>query len=112
MIGRTRICSRCRREIANAVVAAVLPRFAASGQAAPPPPTEDPVAYDLYLLGRQKLREGGRARLSEATRPAMTAYAQAIDLFGSAIAADPRFAQAYASLGQAAPAAAGARARR
>ncbi len=46
-----------QREIANAVVAAVLPRFAASGQAAPAPPTEDPVAYDLYLLGRQKLRE-------------------------------------------------------
>jgi TolB-like protein len=33
-------------DIAGAVVAAVLPRFAASGQAAPPPPTEDPVAYD------------------------------------------------------------------
>jgi adenylate cyclase len=50
-------------EIANAVVAAVLPRFAASGQAPPPPPTEDPVAYDLYLLGRQKLREGGELGL-------------------------------------------------
>ena len=46
-----------QREIANAVVAAVLPRFAASGQAAPAPPTDDPVAYDLYLLGAQKVRE-------------------------------------------------------
>jgi len=83
-------------EIANAVVAAVLPRFAASGQAAPLPPTEDPVAYDLYLLGRQRLREGGELSLRGDTA-AMTAYAQAIDRFGSAIAADPRFAQAYAS---------------
>ena len=85
-------------EIANAVVAAVLPRFAASGQAAPAPPTEDPVAYDLYLLGRQKVREAENLELSADYPGASTSKAQAADLFRSAIKSDPKFAQAHASL--------------
>lgn len=88
-------------DIASAVVAAVLPRFAASGQAAPPPPTEDPVAYDLYLLGREKLRDAESAENWYDDSAQLTAFAQAADLFRSAIAADPKFAQAYASLARA-----------
>ena len=86
-------------EIAQAVVAAVLPRFAAAGKTAPPPPTDDPVAYDLYLLGRQKLREIFYAGSDTPGRDAFAKQAEA--LFRSAIAADPEFAQAYASLARA-----------
>ena len=87
-------------EIAGAVVRAVLPRFAAAGNTAPPPPTEDPVAYDLYLLAREKMREadpmaGGADQAGRAT-----SLAQAADLLRSAIQADPRFAQAHAMLGE------------
>jgi TolB-like protein/tetratricopeptide (TPR) repeat protein len=84
-------------EIANAVVAAVLPRFAASGRAAPPP-TDDPVAYDFYLLGRQKLREVGQLESSADFAGASTSSAQAADFFRSAIAADPEFSLAHSSL--------------
>jgi TolB-like protein/predicted Zn-dependent protease len=87
-----------QNEIANAVVAAVLPRFVASGKAAPPPPTEDPVAYDLYLLGRQNLREAGQLYSSADSTGGSTAIAQAADLFRSAIAADPKFSLAHSSL--------------
>ena len=89
-----------QREIANTVVTAVLPRFAASGQVAPAPPTDDPVAYDLYLLGAQKMREAEDLGYTDAAG-SMTALAQAADLFRSAIAADPKFAQAHASVAQA-----------
>lgn len=85
-------------EIASAVVAAVLPRFAASGQAAPPPPTDDPVAYDLYLLGRQKQREASDALWSGDATAAATGFAQAADRLLAAIVADPGFAQAHATL--------------
>ena len=87
-------------EIASAVVAAVLPRFAASGQAAPPPPTDDPVAYDLYLLGRQKMRETDDALWAGDVTTAETNFAQAADRFLAAIAADPDFAQAHATLAE------------
>jgi adenylate cyclase len=87
-------------EIAGAVVRAVLPRFAAAGNTAPPPPTEDPVAYDLYLLAREKMREaelqiGGAERSASAT-----ALAQAAELLLSAIQADPGFAMAHAVLAE------------
>jgi TolB-like protein/tetratricopeptide (TPR) repeat protein len=85
-------------EIANEVVAAVLPRFAASGKAALPPPTDDPVAYDLYLLGRQKLREAEQLELSADWTGASTSEAQAADFFRSAIAADPEFSLAHSGL--------------
>jgi TolB-like protein/Tfp pilus assembly protein PilF len=85
-------------EIASAVVAAVLPRFAASGKQAPPPPTQDPVAYDLYLLGRQKLREVEDFYARADDLGARTAAGQAAEHFRAAIANDPRFAQAHASL--------------
>jgi TolB-like protein/Tfp pilus assembly protein PilF len=85
-------------EIASAVVAAVLPRFAASGKQAPPPPTQDPVAYDLYLLGRQKLREVDDYYARTDELGAKTAASQAAEHFRAAIASDPRFAQAHASL--------------
>jgi TolB-like protein/Tfp pilus assembly protein PilF len=85
-------------EIAGKVVAAVLPRFSASGQSAPPPPTDDPVAYDLYLLGRQKLREAQDLLWRSEVAASNTGMAQAADLFNSAIASDAKFAQAHASL--------------
>ena len=88
-------------EIASAVVAAVLPRFAASGKQAPPPPTRDPVAYDLYLLGREKLREVDDFYARADDLGARTAAAQAAEHFRAAIASDPRFAQAHASLARA-----------
>ncbi len=78
----------------------MLPRFAASGQAAPAPPTEDPVAYDLYLLGPQKARDAEDSLSAGDTPARCTAIAQATDLFRSAIATDPNFAQAHASLAQ------------
>jgi tetratricopeptide (TPR) repeat protein len=90
-----------QNEIADAVVTAVLPRFSASGKTAPSPPTGDPVAYDLYLLGRQKLREADDLNLRSDEVGARTLAAQAADLFRQAIASDPRFAQAHASLARA-----------
>ena len=87
-------------EIANAVVAAVLPRFVASGKAAPPPPTADPVAYDLYLLGQQKVRESEGFDQAGDVTGSSTSLAQAADLYRSAIAADPKFAQAHATLAE------------
>ena len=86
-------------EIGQAVVAAVLPRFAASGKKAPPPPTSDPVAYDLYLRGRQKLRDIYYPGAHQAAATPLVEQAEA--LFRSAIAADPEFAQAHASLARA-----------
>jgi TolB-like protein len=86
-------------EVAQAVVAAVLPRFSAAGKKAPPPPTSDPVAYDLYLLGRQKLREIFYVSSDTPGRDAFAEKAEA--LFRSAIDADPEFAQAYAGLARA-----------
>lgn len=87
-------------EIAGAVVRAVLPRFAAAGNTAPPPPTEDPVAYDLYLLAREKMREADPLAGSGDGTAHATALAQAGDLLRSAIRADPRFAQAHATLAE------------
>ncbi len=87
-------------EIAGAVVRAVLPRFAAAGNTAPPPPTEDPVAYDLYLLAREKMREADPLAGSGDGTAHATALAQAADLLRSAIGADPRFAQAHAMLAE------------
>ena len=89
---------KVQAEIASAVVAAVLPRFAAAGKAAPPPPTDDPVAYDLYLLARQKLRD-----LQLVTDEASAANIQSdiVRLLNAAIAADPKFAQAHATLARA-----------
>lgn len=89
-------------EIAGKVVAAVLPRFSASGRSAPPPPTDDPVAYDLYLLGRQKLHEAEDFRARSDQQGFRTNATQASDLFSSALASDPKFAQAHASLAWAA----------
>lgn len=87
-------------EIGSAVVRAVLPRFAAAGSTAPPPPTEDPVAYDLYLLAREKIRDGD-ALLDGVDRSVRaTSLAQAGDLLVSAVSADPRFAQAHAMLAE------------
>jgi TolB-like protein/Tfp pilus assembly protein PilF len=88
-------------EIASAVVAEVLPRFASSGKQAPPPPTEDPVAYDLYLLGRQKLREADDLFERADELGARTSASQAAEHFRAAIASDPKFAQAHASLAMA-----------
>ena len=85
-------------KIAAQVVAAVLPRFSASGRSAPPPPTEDPVAYDLYLLGREELREARDLLWRGDAAGSNTSMAQSAELFRSAIASDPKFAQAYASL--------------
>jgi len=85
-------------EIASSVVTEVLPRFAASGKQAPPPPTQDPIAYDLYLLGRQKLREVDDFYARADDLGARTAASQAAEHFLAAIASDPRFAQAHASL--------------
>jgi hypothetical protein len=86
-----------QNETAGAVVTAVLPRFSASGKSALPPP-EDPVAYDLYLLGRQKLREADDLNMRADSAGARMLAAQAADLFRQAIASDPGFAQAHASL--------------
>ena len=85
-------------EIAGQVVAAVLPRFSASGRSAPPPPTEDPVAYDLYLLGRQELSEARDLMWRGDAVGSITSMAQSVELFRSAIASDPKFAQAHANL--------------
>jgi TolB-like protein/Tfp pilus assembly protein PilF len=90
-----------QRDISGAVVAAVLPRFASSGQSAPPPPTEDPVAYDLYLLAREKLREADDLLARSDALGSRTTTTQAADLFDAAIASDPKFAQAYANLARA-----------
>ena len=87
-------------EIAGAVVHAVLPRFAAAGNTAPPPPTEDPVAYDLYLLAREKMREADPLAGSGDGTAHATALAQAADLLRKAVQADPRFAQAHAMLAE------------
>jgi serine/threonine-protein kinase len=81
-------------DIANAVVGAVLPRFSASGHQSPPLPTQDPVAYDFYLLGRQHLRKAVDPH--EADTVAWADRAETA--FRSAIAADPGFAQAHAVL--------------
>jgi len=87
-------------EIAGTVVRAVLPRFAAAGNTAPPPPTEDPVAYDLYLLAREKMRDADPLAGSADRAASATALTQAADLLRSAIQADPRFAQAHAMLAE------------
>jgi len=86
-------------DIANAVVAAVLPRFSASGQQSPPLPTQDPVAYDFYLLGRQHLRKAVDPLNDGATTMAWAD--KAVTAFRSAIVADPGFAQAHAVLAHA-----------
>jgi TolB-like protein len=85
-------------DIAGAVVRAVLPRFSASQQAAPSLPTTDPVAYDLYLLGQQKLLDAANAGQMGDDAGSANAAAEAEQLFRSAIAADPQFAQAHATL--------------
>jgi TolB-like protein/Tfp pilus assembly protein PilF len=82
-------------EIASAVVAAVLPMFAASGGKVGRPLTEDPVAYDLYLLGRQRERDAERAADQAAADERIR---QARELYEAAIAANPEFAQAHARL--------------
>jgi TolB-like protein len=87
-------------EIAGAVVRAVLPRFAAAGNTAPPPPTEDPVAYDLYLLAREKLRDADSLAEAADRSARATSLVQAADLLVSAIRADPTFAQAHAVLAE------------
>jgi serine/threonine protein kinase/Tfp pilus assembly protein PilF len=54
------------------------------------PPTEDPVAYDLYLRGRQqwhRFREDG--------------YLKALDYYSQALERDPRFALAYTGTAEA-----------
>lgn len=89
-----------QEEIAGAVVRAVLPRFAAAGNTAPPPPTGDPVAYDLYLLAREKMREADPLAGPGDGSALATALAQAADLLRAAIKADPRFAEAHARLAE------------
>ncbi len=59
--------------------------------AAAAPPTEDPVAYDLFLKGNDYLH---RAR--EVTSP--NDFRIAIDFFADAVGLDPAFAEAYAQL--------------
>ena len=51
-------------------------------------PTENLKAYDLYLQGRNTLRNGH----------SQDSYRQAVDLFGQAIDKDPNFALAFAGL--------------
>ena len=82
-------------EIAGAVVAAVLPKFAAPGGKVGRLPTNDPVAYDLYLLGRQRERDAERAADDGSGEKLMR---QACELYESAIATNPEFAQAHARL--------------
>ena len=82
-------------EIASAVVAAVLPKFAAPGGKVGRLPTDDPVAYDLYLLGRQRERDAERAADDGSGEKLMR---QACELYESAIATNPEFAQAHARL--------------
>lgn len=82
-------------EIASAVVAAVLPKFVASGGKIGRLPTDNPVAYDLYLLGRQQERDAERAADDGSGEKLMW---QACELYESAIATNPEFAQAHARL--------------
>jgi TolB-like protein/tetratricopeptide (TPR) repeat protein len=82
-------------DIASAVVAAVLPKFAAPGGRVGRLATNDPVAYDLYLLGRQEERDAERAA-DDAAEDEM--IRQARELYGAAVAANPDFAQAHARL--------------
>jgi len=86
---------RVQDEIARAVVAAVVPKFAKSGGSAGPLPTDDPIAYDLYLLGRQHERDAERAADDVSGEQLMQ---QACGLYESAIAANPEFAHAHARL--------------
>ena len=82
-------------EIASAVVAAVLPKFAARGGKVGRLPTNDPVAYDLYLVGRQRERDAESAA-DDVSADALRR--QARELYESAIASNPEFAQAHARL--------------
>lgn len=80
---------RTQQEIAESVVEALMPRFAASGAKLPGAATLSVSAHDLYLLGlyQQRLEtdEG---------------YEKAAEFYEQAIAADPKFALAHAALGQ------------
>src|SRR5262249_9278300 len=68
------------------------------GQKPPPPPTDNAVAYDLYLLGQQQLRETATADDVGGAAAAAPLATKAAGTFRSAIAADPKFAQADAGL--------------
>ncbi|MDF1505660.1 hypothetical protein, partial [Roseisolibacter sp. H3M3-2] len=81
-----------QEEIARAIVGALRVRLAGAGR-----PllvgraTDDPVAYDLFLRGRQAFSAG--------SGPADVR--RAVALFDSAVARDPAFAQAHAGLSDA-----------
>jgi len=75
-----------QRELAAAVVDAVIPAARGSTDTAPPP-TTDLDAYDLYLLARTQLA----VRTAESIRKAVELSEQAVQL-------DPKFARAHALL--------------
>ena len=77
-----------QEDIADAVAGALLPGRS-NGPATPrPPPTASNEAYEHYLKGRALLRQRDR----------VDAFALALAEFGRAIALDPRFVDAHASL--------------
>jgi TolB-like protein len=80
--------------VADSVRAAVSPEEMARIEA---PPTRNLEAYDLYLRAGDLFRAGEVANMADRAR----LWSQAIDLYDSAVAADPRFALAYARLAHA-----------
>ncbi len=79
-----------QQQIAAAIVDRLRGVDLAASTTASPHPADDPVAYDLYLQGRyawHQRTEGG--------------LRQAVERFSAAVARSPRYARAYAGLGDA-----------
>ena len=81
---------RVQDEVARTVAATILPKFVAVPESVGPR-TEDPVAYDLYLLAHEYEREAGGSDEDAALHKAR-------ELYEAAIAANSEYAQAYARL--------------
>jgi serine/threonine-protein kinase len=81
---------RVQDDVARTVAATILPKFVAVPESVGPR-TEDPVAYDLYLLAHEYEREAGGSDEDAALHKAR-------ELYEAAIAANPEYAQAYARL--------------
>jgi TolB-like protein/DNA-binding SARP family transcriptional activator len=84
-----------QHEIARAVLRALRPGEAPRVEAAPSPPTVDPVAYDLYLQGRYYWHQ----RTRESLRRAASAFEKAVAIAPNNAAAHSGIADAYAVLG-------------
>lgn len=77
-----------QEEIAQAVVSALRPKLRTAGRPLAKQYTGDVEVYNLYLLGQYHLNR----------RPAQGEMKTAISFFEKVIAADPRYAPAYAAL--------------